>query len=450
MDPLALIAAWPRQAPIAALVSGAFDPRFARWSILAAPTGRLVHVHNRTSGIGSARQTAQQASHDPLRDLDLIWPLSGQSNQNEHIPFTGGWIGALSYRLGRIIEPMAASARAPTPDDRPVWEWLHCPKALVYDHAARRWSRVENGCITLLDDDDDPRNALWGEVDFDSRPCEEEASLSPWQALTTRREIEQRVSRTLDYIGAGDIYQANIAQEWTCQLTGSPGELFIRTMQQSPARYGALLDFGERSIVSLSPELFLDLDSSSGLILTRPIKGTTQSDCSTQTLQHSVKDRAELAMIVDLMRNDLGRVCAGGTVQVTTPRDIETHTTVHHAVGTVQGRLRQNLSLSDVIQATFPPGSVTGAPKIRAMQIIDELETTDRGVYTGAIGSVSEHGKVQLNVAIRTMQITGAEVRYHAGAGIVADSKPTLEYEEILAKRAAVDGLTQAPSPLPV
>jgi anthranilate/para-aminobenzoate synthase component I len=270
------------------------------------------------------------------------------------------------------------------------------------------------------------------------------------------------VGRTLEDIRAGDIFQANIAQRLSAPITGSIRALAARALARSDAWYGAVLELDDgRAIVSMSPELFLELDGARGAVCTRPIKGTRPSDVDAGELAGSTKDAAELHMIVDLMRNDLGRVCRFGSIEVPSGRTIETHGTVHHGVGEVRGRLRPGTSVGGLLRATFPPGSVTGAPKIRAMQIIDELEPVPRGPYCGAIGFVSDHGDACFSVAIRTMVLTGRTgapdapgafdgvVDYGVGGGIVADSEPLAEYRESLDKAAVLrlataDALPQA------
>ena len=184
----------------------------------------------------------------------------------------------------------------------------------------------------------------------------------------------------------------------------------------------------------MSPELLLDVDGATRRVVTRPIKGTRPRRVDRRELIESEKDAAELHMIVDLMRNDLGRVCRYGSIRVPRARTIETHGRVHHGVGEVVGTLREGVGLGELLRATFPAGSVTGAPKIRAMQIIEELEPVTRGPYCGAMGFISGDGSVRLNVAIRTAVVTGAVIDYAVGGGIVADSDPAAEYQESLDK----------------
>jgi para-aminobenzoate synthetase component I len=258
----------------------------------------------------------------------------------------------------------------------------------------------------------------------------------------TRDAYLTAVQRCIDYIAAGDVFQINLSQRFTAPLTRSPEAIFHDLQRRFPARYPAYLDFGDHKITSNSPELFLKVDrlpDGRRRIVNRPIKGTRPVGPGMhRALESSVKDRAELAMIVDLQRNDLGRICEIGTVRVTDPRSIETHPTVLHGVATVEGILREDVTLLDILRATFPCGSITGCPKIRAMQIIDEIEPVRRGVYCGAIGWFAPDGAMELSVAIRTMTVLDGLVYIPVGGGIVADSSPEAEYEETLVKARAM------------
>ncbi len=263
------------------------------------------------------------------------------------------------------------------------------------------------------------------------------------------------VARVLEYIRAGDVYQVNLAHELTGEFSGSARALFGELAARSRPWFGAYLESADertrRAMLSLSPELFLDFDPATRRVLTRPMKGTRPGGASAQELDASPKDRAELNMIVDLMRNDLGRVCNFGSVRVETARAIERHggaAGVIQATGSVSGTLRAELGVDDLLRATFPGGSVTGAPKIRAMQIIDELEPTARGPYCGSVGFVSDCGRAAFNIAIRTALVEEPQVavrttpgvfdravlRYSVGAGIVADSDPASEWQETMDK----------------
>lgn len=266
----------------------------------------------------------------------------------------------------------------------------------------------------------------------------------------TRDEYVAAVLRIKEHIAAGDIYQANLTQQFTCRLAPetSPEAVFRRLRRDNPASFAAFLRRRDDVVVSASPERFLRVTPSDGegrVVEAWPIKGTrprgrtADEDARLRAeLTASEKDRAENVMIVDLMRNDLGRVCRYGSVEVAELCALEEHPTLFHLVSRVRGRLRDGVTAGDLLRAAFPCGSITGAPKIRAMQLIDETETAPRGLSMGAIGYFCPDGSLDLNVAIRTMTVRGAVARFNVGGGVVADSSPALEYEESLLKACAL------------
>jgi len=261
----------------------------------------------------------------------------------------------------------------------------------------------------------------------------------------TRPAYEAAVRAALDYVRAGDIYQVNLSQRFQAPCPADPFDAYLSLRAQSPAPFGAYLSYPGYAVLSSSPERFLLYRPSDRLIETRPIKGTrprgpdSRSDRAlAEELRASEKDRAENIMIVDLERNDLGRVAQIGSVKATGLFEVESYATVHHLTSTVQARLCDGRDEIDLLRATFPGGSITGAPKIRAMEIIDELEPVARGVYTGAIGYLGYDGALDLNIAIRTMVNKDGAAFFSVGGGIVADSDPALEYEETLHKGAAM------------
>lgn len=270
-------------------------------------------------------------------------------------------------------------------------------------------------------------------------------SCSPAVSNFSQPDYEEVLRRTIEYIYAGDIYQTNISRRFMSELPSSltPFELYHRLRTINPAPFAAFLNFGDVQIASASPERFLKL--SQGVVDTRPIKGTRRRGATpeedqkaAQELIDSKKDQAENVMIVDLMRNDLSRVCLPGTVQVPSLLALESFATVHHLVSTVTGKLRPELGAVDLLEATFPGGSITGTPKIRAMEIIAEMEPTQRGPYCGAIGYIGFDGTMDTNIVIRTYAIKDNIITFQAGGGIVADSDPTDEYHETTAKAAAL------------
>jgi len=265
------------------------------------------------------------------------------------------------------------------------------------------------------------------------------AALPGVRSTFTRDAFVAAVARTREYVLAGDIFQANLSQRLQAPVADHPFDLYLRLRARNAAPLAGYFDFGSGAAVSASPERFLQLDG--GRVETRPIKGTSPRGLSPRhdsaigvALAQSEKDRAENVMIVDLLRNDLSRVCEDRSVEVPELCRIERYATVHHLVSTVTGRLRPGLGPVDLLRATWPGGSITGAPKVRAMQIIAELEPTRRGLYTGSLGYISFGGALDLSIAIRTFVVASGQAYFQAGAGIVADSDPEREYDETLHK----------------
>ncbi len=278
---------------------------------------------------------------------------------------------------------------------------------------------------------------------------------SPLEQVTlvggfTHEEYVATVEKARQYIIAGDIFEVNLSQRFKAELSIAPYQLYRRLRQINPAPFACYLGFDEVSVVSASPERFLRVRGD--WVETRPIKGTRprgktpeEDKALADELLSSSKDRAENIMIVDLERNDLGRVCRYGTIKVTELAILEVFPTVFHLTSTVVGRLREDKNCIDLLKATFPGGSITGAPKVRAMEIIDELEPTKRSVYTGSIGYLSFNGDLDLNIAIRTFLVKEREAYFQVGGAVVYDSDPEAEYQETLDKaRALIDALNMA------
>jgi len=354
----------------------------------------------------------------------------------------------LGYELGGLIEPRVGAGIGGIAGEG---LWLRCASALVIDRDGTAMGVGPNP----------PR--LGAEVGADGRAeggarfaCGELTSATGEAGYVTG------VRRVLEAIGAGDVYQANLTHVLGGTFAGSARGLFVRLLRAARPWYGAYVEVPGRAVVSASPELFLSVErggrgsvdggggggaaDGSWVVRTRPMKGTRSRAEDIGELLGSAKERAELTMIVDLMRNDLGRVCEAGSVRVEVPRGVEAHAGggIFQATAQVRGVLREGVGLEGLLRATFPPGSVTGAPKVRAMELIRSLEPVPRGVYCGAIGYVSDCGRAQFSVAIRTAEVRGAhergvfapggELRYGVGAGIVADSDPGSEWRETLAK----------------
>ena len=259
------------------------------------------------------------------------------------------------------------------------------------------------------------------------------------QSNFTRPAYLSAIRKIKSYLTAGDCYQVNLSQRFSCETDQSPCEIYQRLRQVSPAPYSAFLNLGDAQILSASPESFLQVDGRR--VITRPIKGTRPRGTTPvedarlkEELITSRKDRAELLMITDLLRNDLGRVCEKGSIEVPKLCEVESFAQVHHLVSTVEGRLAEGRDVVDLLRATFPGGSITGAPKIRAMEIIHELERVPRNVYTGTIGVIYPDGSATFNIAIRTLILKEKTAYFWGGGGIIADSDPQAEYEETLTK----------------
>ncbi len=302
------------------------------------------------------------------------------------------------------------------------------PEMLVFCHTSGDW--WESGCLSreLVEEPADGGNI----------------EISPFRPAASREDFLERVKRAKEWIAAGDIYQVNLSQAFEAEVAGgSLFPLYLALREASPAPMAAWLALDGREVLSSSPETFLTF--SGPVVETRPIKGTRPrfSDPdedlrSAYELQTSAKEIAELVMITDLLRNDLGQVCEFGSVEVAEMLRLESLAQVHHLVSTVRGRLRPEVDAVAALAACFPGGSITGAPKARAMEIIHELEGRPRGIYCGAVGCLGYHGESSFNIAIRTLVRNGEQLVYQVGAGIVADSDPEKEYEETLHKAAGI------------
>jgi para-aminobenzoate synthetase component 1 len=351
------------------------------------------------------------------------------------LPFGPGWIGCLGYGLRSEFEMVPDRH----PDDTGIADvhLSYYPAVAVHDRAEGAWWFVwrENAADAVR-----PLRACLRRA----APPPQGTVQGPPRPRIAHDSYLAAVRRAVEYIHAGDVFQVNYAHEFRAGFRGDPLALYLSLRTFNPAPFNAYLDLGEgRAILSTSPELFLRQHGCE--VTTMPIKGTRPrgADAATDArlageLMRSEKDAAELAMIVDLERNDLGRVCEPGSVVVKDAARIEPYASVHHRIAEVSGRLERGHDRVDLLAAAFPGGSVTGAPKVRAMEIIDELESGRRGPYTGSIGILTDDGGMALNIAIRTPVLARGEVRVHVGGGIVADSVPEEEYEETLAKGRAM------------
>jgi para-aminobenzoate synthetase component 1 len=364
--------------------------------------------------------------------------LEGARSGDTEWPVAGGAIGYLGYELGRS----AAKLSPEKPGTEPfmpeaafgLYAWT-----VVIDHAERRAALT-----SLASFPDEAATVIRDRLLAGETPAREPFRVLGEVRSTLEREpYLLRAAKVIDYIRAGDTYQVNLTREFRLAYRGDEWEFYRHLHDTNPAPMGAFLEYPFGSVLSSSPERLMTVEG--GQAVTQPIKGTRRR-CSDPAedarvraeLGASAKDRAENVMIVDLLRNDFGRVCEPGSVAAPRICELESFATVHHLVSTVTGRLAPGRDCVDLLEACFPGGSITGAPKRRAMEIIDELEPQRREVYCGAIGYVTPAGRLDMNIPIRTTLAAQGELRFYAGGGIVADSTPEAEFEETEVKIAAI------------
>ncbi|WP_182052676.1 aminodeoxychorismate synthase component I [Vibrio sp. B1FIG11] len=357
----------------------------------------------------------------PHLELDSKWDL----------PFVGGALGYFSYDLGRRVEsmPELATKDLQTPDMAVgLYEW-----ALVVDH------KLEKACLVGQNIEQ-----AWQWLNSQSPVDVEDFKLiGDWQSNMTQASYASRFDRVQEYLLSGDCYQINLAQRFNASYQGSEWQAYTKLEAANQAPFSAFIRMPNSAIISVSPERFLELKDN--VIETKPIKGTRPRSQNTELdqanahdLQTAEKDQAENLMIVDLLRNDIGRVASPGSVHVPKLFDIESFPAVHHLVSTIRADLDTQYSAADLLRACFPGGSITGAPKVRAMQIIEELEPHRRSAYCGSIGYISRHGRMDTSITIRTLVAEDNKLYAWAGGGVVADSDCAAEYQETLDKLSKI------------
>jgi para-aminobenzoate synthetase component 1 len=414
------------------LDSGRPDAHGGRWDILAARPYATLLTRGAVTELRT-RSGVRFEQGDPLQilraQLGKVEPLA------EAVPFAGGAIGYFAYDLARTLDLLPASAKAGPPEMAiGLYDW-----AVVVDH--------QTGVTRLVSAERDAQTRHdWDSlIEAFSRPPEPAQDRFAIQSASVsnfnRAGYGEAFDRAKRYIAAGDCYQINLTQRYTAQVSGSRWALYRALRQLNPAPFSAYLNHPDLQVLSTSPERFIELRGNR--VTTRPIKGTRPRDpdpvrdrALAEALARSDKDRAENLMIVDLLRNDLGKVCQTGTVAVPDLFALESFANVHHLVSTVSGALQPGRDALDLLRATFPGGSITGAPKRRAMAIIDELEPDPRGLYCGAIGYIGFNGDMDTSIAIRTLVSAGGTVSFGVGGGIVADSEVDAEYQECADKAA--------------
>ncbi|HEU5260384.1 MAG TPA: aminodeoxychorismate synthase component I [Gemmatimonadales bacterium] len=451
--------------PFVAFLDSATDPRqLGRYSFLAADPPVVVRSKSALTQQLDPAGRWTRVNADPLAHIRALLAAHTAEPVAGLPPFQGGAAGYVGYDWGATLEriPRTRYDDLATPDVMlGLYDWV-----IAWDHAAQRAWVMSTG----IPEEGTARSRRaarrlafvkgrlaarrvggWGSNAVTTRPPAYPPTrpsapsypvpdIAGVRSTFTRAGYLEAVARVIEYVYAGDIFQANLSQRLQAPLAGTPFELYRRLRQHNPAPFAAYLDFSDVVVASSSPERFLRVHDGRQ-VETRPIKGTRPRGVGPEhdaalalALAESDKDRAENVMIVDLLRNDLSRVCRPGSVRVPELFALEQYRTVHHLVSTVVGELAPEHGPVDLLRAAFPGGSITGAPKVRAMQIIAELEPTQRSVYCGAIGYFSVTGALDTSIVIRTYLVRGRDVYFQVGGGIVADSDPEQEYRETLDK----------------
>lgn len=409
-----------------------------RFSILSTEPQWTFSATDQSWSISRCGTVVESGTSDPISRIEqlLLAHRALPPPTAPHLPFFGGLIGWISYDLGRRFESVPCLSLNDLYTNDICLSWYD--NAIVWDHADKTtWIVAVEGERTAYAG----VSELWKRINEDSRlplvssphPCRAKSNM-------TALDYMARVDAIRGGIARGDYYQLNLVQRFQCKAPENLPATYLRLRRENPAPYAAYLDAGQTVVLSSSPESFIQL-SSDGTIRTSPIKGTRprgeselEDEAKRTELLASSKEKAELLMIVDLLRNDLGRISAPGTVAVDRLHAIQSFANVHHLVGEIRGQIIAGTTLRSLLRATFPGGSITGAPKVSAMRAIEHLEPHRRGIGMGSIGYFSSHGGIGLNIAIRTIICHRGSAYISVGAGIVSDSDPRAEYDETITK----------------
>ncbi|KAA8678633.1 aminodeoxychorismate synthase component I [Vibrio gigantis] len=381
----------------------------------------------------NVNETCEVSESDPFELLDQYQQqLLPAIKDHPELPFVGGALGYFSYDLGRRVEalPSLAKRDIEAPEMAVgLYEW-----AIVVDH------KLKKACVVGQNIE---AHWNWLSEQKDKSQTEEFRLTTPWQSNMSEQSYATKFDSVQEYLLSGDCYQINLAQRFNAKYQGSEWLAYEKLEQYNSAPFSGFIRLADCAIISVSPERFLELKDN--VIETKPIKGTRPrsddhviDDANAQDLASADKDQAENLMIVDLLRNDIGRVATPGTVHVPKLFDIESFPAVHHLVSTIRADLDDQYSATDLLRACFPGGSITGAPKVRAMQIIEELEPHRRSAYCGSIGYISRNGRMDTSITIRTLVAENNSLYAWAGGGVVFDSDCAAEYQETLDKLSRI------------
>lgn len=412
------------------LHSGFAEHPHNRFDIVVSDPVVTLETRKQTTTIKEKNGTVKRSKKDPFTLIQsALEQFHFQPAHNESLPFLGGALGIWSYDLGRRLEILPNNAKNELNfADMAVgiYDW-----ALIVDHQFKK--------ATLISYHNIDERLQWLE-NHTSVSVDNHFSLTTdWQSNMSSDEYNEKIAKIHQYLLSGDCYQVNLAQRFCADYTGSEWNAFLTLNQANKAPFSSFMCLPNNFVISVSPERFIHLVDNK--IETRPIKGTLPRKASPEEdneqakiLENSRKDRAENLMIVDLMRNDIGKVAVTGSVKVPELFVVERFPAVHHLVSTITAALPEHLKATDLLRAAFPGGSITGAPKIRAMEIIEELEPHRRHGYCGAIGYISFCGTMDTNISIRTLLTEKNKIYCWAGGGIVADSVAEKEYQETFDK----------------
>jgi len=432
--------------PEASLLNSSLETDISRFSFIGLDPFLVLKSKNGKTELISNEKSVKTGK-DPFECLDFILKTYKTDNPSP-FPFTSGGVGFLSYDLKDLLENIEQRSE----DDLNVPDiyFVFYKTIIIFD-------REKKGEVYISSTGDHKNTGAIKDI-LMSKP-EDTAPLNDnyipsLQSNFTKEEYIRSILRIKEYIRDGDIYQLCLSQRFRTEWPHPPYSLYRKLNKINPSPFSAYLNFDPCKVISSSPELFLRV--ANGCIETRPMKGTRPRGESPEkdmelreNLLKSEKDKAELLMIVDLERNDLGRVAIPGSIKVKESRRIESYSTVFQTISVIDGKVDQDVTFGDILRSSFPGGSISGCPKIRAMEIIEELEPTRRGIYTGSIGYISFHDTMDLNIAIRTMIMKKNDLYFQAGGGIISDSCPETEYEETLVKaKAMIQSLYPELSPL--
>ena len=437
------------------LDSGRPGSSYGRFDIISAAPQCLLETCGPATSIRYRDGRAEESTQDPFYLLNQLLPTS--TTPHAQLPFTGGALGYFGYDLGRRLEkiPSLALDDIALPDMCVgIYPW-----AIVQDHIGQTAWLVMNTALgqslgdayNFLEIEElcaqQPKSVVFHDLKQHLKSSNNSFKISDFKSNLDVIEYQEALAKIQDYIHAGDCYQVNFAQRFSAECSGDPFAAYLILRDALPSPFSGFMQLDAGAVLSLSPERFIRVNGTQ--VETKPIKGTIkrgatpQEDAdNAQWLQTSLKNRAENVMIVDLLRNDLSKHCVN--VQVPKLCELQTFANVHHLVSTVTGELKTGATAIDVLRDAFPGGSITGAPKIRAMEIIEELEPTRRSLYCGSLGYISSDGQMDTSIAIRTLVCDGDKIHCWGGGGIIADSETGQEYRESIAKvKVLMDTLEQ-------